>query len=794
MRKSFYLIFFLFINICFTLKAQKSEYIFSGIIKNAQTDELLNGATIQITEINKTTITDKNGYFRITLERGIYTYKIVFIGFEEYSSKVKLTANTKVIVQLKEKTILVKEVEITSEQDDKNVRNVKVGEIEMKAEEIKKMPSLMGETDILKSIQLIPGVQSSDDGGTTLFIRGSNSGQNLMMYDNAVIYNPSHLMGFFSIFNNDAIDKVKLIKSGIPSYYGGRLASVVEITGRNGNMQKPSMSGGIGVISSRLTLESPINKGKGSVIISGRRTYLDLISNTSKNLIKTQNSNVSDFFKTTKYYFYDINLKAIYNFTKRDILSLSSYIGNDIYKYSYNNSDFTKMIWGNKLVSLKWTHSFNTEMYFDQTVYITDYTFDFKTLQNRYSFRLNSGARDWSYKINLNINKYEGHKLRVGLEYISHNFSPTNINANALDIKLNFAKMTNLYSNEYGVYVNDEIEISNKLSINAGLRYSLFQQIGPFIDYKNANTGQISDTINYSRNELIKTYSRPEPRLSLCYLLNKNSSIKASLTQNNQYIHLVSIPSVSMPSDIWIPSMKNIKPEFGTQYTFGYFRNFKENTYESYIDLYYKHIDNLIEFEKGVINSAFEQSLFSDIVSGNGEMMGIEFYLKKNKGKLNGSISYTLSKSVEQFDKLNEGKSFNSSQDRRHDMSILLNYELNKRWSFSAVFVYISGKPVTMPDKLFVIDENIISEYGDKNAFKLADYYRMDVSVIYNIVIDKKWESYLNFSIYNVLNRANPFYVYFETEGSIDKYNFDIKAKQVSLFPILPSITWNFKF
>ena len=781
-------IFYLFFS--FKAEAQNPLYTFSGIVKNDSTGEFLDGANIRILELNRTVITNKDGYFKIRLESGKYTFSVLYMGFQEYISVIQLNKNIHLIIPLKSKSILVKEVVVSGEKDDKNVKNAKVGEREIKIEEIKKLPSLLGETDLMKSIQLIPGVQSSDDGGAGLFVRGSSFGQNLIVYDHSVIYNPSHLMGFISVFNSDAINKVKLIKSGMPSYYGGRLSSVIEIEGRNGNMQKMSVRGGIGIISSRLTLEGPIKKGKGSFIISGRRNYLDVLSGTISKLMK----NSTGFFNTTKYYFYDLNFKATYNVSNKDILSLSSYMGDDNYQYSYNNTDFTNINWGNTLASFKWIHKFSRDIYWSQIGYVTDYSFEFKTRQNEYDFSLNSGARDWCYKSDINIDKFTKHNIKAGFEYIAHNFSPTRINANVLDLKLKFSDQTNLYSNEYAIYVHDEFEVAKKFTINAGLRYSLFQHTGPFIEYGKDYSGQISDTIQYDKHQMIQSYSRPEPRISFCFLLNDSSSVKASFTQNYQYIHMVSIPSVSMPSDIWMPSMKNIKPEFGTQYSLGYFRNLHNDMFESYIDAYYKYVNNLIEFEKGVINSAFEQTMYKDIATGKGNMMGIEFYFKKNRGKFNGWFSYTLSKAVEQFDLLNEGKTFCASQDRRHDMSVVLNYELNKRWNFSAVFVYTSGKPVTMPEKLYVIQENIISEYGDRNAFKLPDYHRMDISVTYNLVRNKKWKSFLNFSIYNVYNRSNPFYVYFETKGDMDKYNLEIKAKQVSLFPILPSLTWNFKF
>lgn len=782
-----YLIFLF--SFFFKAEAQKPLYTFSGIVKNDSTGELLNGANIIILEENKTVVTNKDGYFKTTLESGKYTFYVLYMGFQKYSSTIQLNNNTHLTIPLKSESILVKEVVISSKKDDENVKDAKVGEVNIKVEEVKILPSLLGETDIVKSIQLTPGVQSSD-GGAGLYVRGSGLGQNLTIYDNAVIYNPSHLMNFFSAFNSEVIDKVKFIKSGMPSYYGGRIASVVEITGRNGNTQKTSVSGGLGFISSKLTIESPIKKEKGSFIISARRTYLDVLSKPINSLMK----NKIVFFETTKYYFYDLNFKAIYNISEKDIIRLSSYSGYDSYKYIYNNTDFTKMNWGNRLASFKWTHIFNQDVYWNNITYITNYFFEFKAQQSTFDFVLNSSARDLCYKSEISIYKFSKHKIKTGFDFIAHNFSPTRINANVLDLKLNFYDQSNLHSNEYAVYVHDEFAVSEKFTINAGLRYSLFQHVGPFIEYEKDFLSQISDTILYKKNQLIKSYNHPEPRISLCFILNDKSSIKSSFTHNYQYIHLVSIPSVSMPSDIWIPSLKNIKPEFGTQYTLGYFRNFRNNMFETYIDAYYKRVENLIEFEKSVITSAFEQTLYKDIATGKGEMMGMEFYLKKTQGKFSGWISYTLSKAIEQFDKLNEGKTFSASQDRRHDLSLVLNYELNKKWNFSVVFIYTSGKPVTMPDKLYVIQENIISEYGDRNAFKLPDYHRMDISVTYNLVNKKKWQSSLNFSIYNVYNRSNPFYVYFETKGSMDNYNFEINAKQVSLFPILPSLTWIFKF
>ena len=793
MYRKFLLFILLILSLGFEGRPQNPEYVFSGTVINSKTNEAISGAIIQIKETNQTILSDTNGMFHISLNKGTYNIKVSYIGFHEYSYKLKLTEKFQLTVNIKPE-LMLNEVIISGNAVDRNVKDAKPGETEINASEIRKLPAMLGEVDILKSIQLIPGVQASDAGGTSLYIRGSSFGENLMLYDNAVIYNPSHLMGFFSVFNTDAIEKVKLIKSGMSSEYGGRIASVIEVTGKNGDLEKPSVSGGIGLISSHLSLESPINKGKGSIIISGRRTYLDFIGEMIKESFPSNISNELSFFKTTRYYFYDLNIKALYKLTNKDILTLSSYMGNDDYKYEYINKDYTKMDWGNKLISFQWAHNINKDIYFNQTIYITDYNFGFKTLQDKYNFQLNSGTTDWSYKFDVHITKFKNNKIKAGIDYIFHNMMPTKISADAFDLKLKFADMSNLYSNEYAAYINDEIAITSKLDIIAGFRYSLFQQRGPFTDYEKDNNGQTLDTIYYKKHQLIKSYSKPEPRISLCYLLNETSSLKASFTQNEQYIHLVSLPSVSMPTDIWIPSMKNITPEFGTQYTLGYFRNFQNNAYESYIDAYYKHIDNLIEFDRGIINSAFEQTLYSDITTGKGNMIGIEFYLKKNKGKFTGTLSYTLAKATEKCNNLNEGKTFFSSQDRRHNLSVMLNYELNKKWTFAVIMVYISGKPVTLPDKLLVIDENLISEYGEMNTYRLPAYYRMDISANYKVITRRKLESTLSFSIYNVLNRANPFFVYFKTTGSIEKYNLNIEAKQISLFPILPSISWEFKF
>lgn len=684
----------------------------------------------------------------------------------------------------------------------------------------------MGEVDLLKIIQLLPGVQSAGEGNSGYYVRGGGPDQNLILLDEAVVYNASHLFGFFSIFNADAVKNVNLIKGGMPANYGGRLASVLDINMKEGNNQQYKVDGGIGIISSRLTVQGPIKKDTASFIISGRRTYIDVLS---KPFIK----------KTARaygsgYYFYDLNTKINYRLSDKDRLFLSGYFGRDVFTYKNSESNFNVDVpWGNATTSLRWNHLFSDKLFVNTSAIFSDYKFEFGALQSGFEFRLFSGIRDWNTKVDFNYYPNTKHNVKFGANYVYHIFTPTSATAKAGDVEFDLGKAVKLRGHESAIYINDDFDITNLLKINYGFRYSDFIQAGPFDRYVKDVTGsKIVDTISYRRGEIIAHYGGIEPRISTRFIIDEQSSIKAGFTRNMQYIHLATLSSVSLPTDVWMPSTSVIKPQVGYQYAVGYFRNFKKDVYETSVELYYKDIQNMIEYKEGASpDNGVKDNPDNSFTFGKGTAYGAEFFVKKRTGKFNGWVGYTLAWTNREFPELNNGKPFPAKYDRRHDLSVVLTYDWSKQWTFSTIFIYATGNTATLPVARFFIENRIVSEYGERNSYRMTPYHRLDLSATYTpdrakhlekkaerktkrmikkgIAANehsfpekesrmkkmfKNYETNWNFSVYNVYNRHNPYFIYFDNVGDAASGTLEVKAKQVSLFPILPSITWNFKF
>ncbi|MBA2583398.1 MAG: TonB-dependent receptor [Bacteroidetes bacterium] len=766
----------------------QNKFTISGYVKDDNTGEFLTGANIYVKEILKGATSNQYGFYSITLDKGEHTLIASFLGFQDYSQAILLNENKRINIALNPKSILGKEVVITGEKEDKNIQSTEMGRIEMDVEQIKTLPAFMGEVDILKALQLLPGIQSAGEGNSGFYVRGGGPDQNLILLDEAVVYNASHLFGFFSVFNSDAVKNIQLIKGGMPANYGGRLASVIDVSMKEGNSKKLQVDGGLGLISSRLTIQGPLIKDTSSFIISGRRTYIDVLA---KQFIKDTSP-----FKGSGYYFYDLNGKVNYRISDKDRLFLSGYFGRDVFSYRNKKAGFNVDIpWGNSTASARWNHLFNDKLFMNATAIFSDYQFAFEAMQSDFEFRLFSGIRSWNGKVDFNWFPSIRHNVKFGANYNYHTFTPSNATAKQGDVIFDTGSITRLYAHEAAIYITDEFTITDKLSLNAGIRYSFFRQVGPFNRFVKDDRGETTDTIFYNSGEKVIDHGGPEPRLSLRYALNRNSSIKASYTRNYQYIHMASLSAVSLPTDIWVPSTSLVSPQLGTQYAIGYFRNFFDNTFETSVELYYKEMKNQVEYKEGYLP---ENGMFDNpdqgLTFGDGQAYGSEFFIKKRKGKVHGWIGYTLSRTTRIFPEINAGKEFFAKFDRRHDMSVVLIYDLNPKWTFSAIFIYGTGNAITLPVTRYTIDGFLISEYGARNSFRMPAYHRADVSVTYNTKREGKFRSSWNFSVFNVYNRYNPYFIYFDNAGDISKGNLEVKAIQVSLFPILPSLTWNFSF
>ncbi len=792
---------FFFVLISFVSFLQNSTL--SGSIKDSETGELLIGASVFVEKLKQGISSNLYGFYSLTIPNGNYTVKVSFVGYREVVKKIEINESQKLNIELVPTDVFIPIVTIEGENEDGNTRDTDMSKVELDVEQLKTLPAFMGEVDILKSIQLLPGVQSSGEGNTGFYVRGGGPDQNLIMLDEAVVYNAAHLFGFFSVFNADAIKNVNLVKGGMPANYGGRLSSVLDISMKDGNAKKFQADGGIGVIASRLTLQGPIQKNKSSFIVSGRRTY---ISELAQPFIKDDSP-----VKGSGYYFYDFNAKLNYEISDKDRLYLSGYFGKDVFTYVQAESGFTVNIpWGNATAALRWNHLFSDKLFLNTTAIYSSYDFQFEGRQEDFSFGLYSGIRDWNLKADFSYYPNPKHTIKFGANYTYHTFIPNNVTATQGDTEFDLGGAVRLYANEGALYFLDDVELTSLLKMNIGFRLSSFQHIGPFTRYIKDNNDNIIETIEYTGKKALKTYVRPEPRVTGRLILDENSSFKFGSTLNYQYMHLVSVGGNSLPTDLWIPSTDVIKPQQAIQFNMGYFRNFKNNMFETSVEVYYKDLQNLIEFKDAADPSdGVNDNIDNQVTFGDGYSYGAELFIKKNKGKLTGWIGYTWSKTFRQFDELNNGNKYPAKFDRRHDLSITGAYRLNERWVFGAVFVYATGNSITLPASKYFVEGELLVEYADRNSYRMAPYHRADISATWygkkykefkNIEtgemeqVPKKFTSNWNFSVFNLYNRKNPYFIYFDNTGNLTQGTLDVAAIQVSLFPVLPSVTWNFSF
>ena len=776
--------------------AQNQKINISGYVKSNDSGETLIGANVVIKSLKVGCTTNNYGFFSFSLDSAEYSLETSYIGYENQSISISKSSND-VIFNLKPTSYVTDEITLKAKKEDANIKSADIGKIEIDVEQVDQIPVLMGEKDILKTIQLLPGVQSGSEGSSGFYVRGGGPDQNLILLDEAVVYNASHLFGFFSVFNSDAINNMDLIKGTMPANYGGRLSSVLDINMKDGNNKKYGAAGGIGLISSKLTIEGPIKKDTSSFIISGRRTYFDVLA---KPFIDTT------AFSGSSYFFYDLTTKANYQLSKKDKLFISGYFGRDVFNFNSDDWGFKmNMPWGNATASLRWNHLFSSKLFMNTSLIFSDYKYELNMTQDLDSLpttetSLFSGIRDWNLKNDFSYYPNPKHKIKFASNYVFHKFNPTSFSGSYDNLDLE--QIINYYAHEYGVYVNDEFDVNDRLLLNFGLRYSGFTQVGPFERQVKDNSGQIGQvstdtTIIYDKGEIVEMYGGFEPRFSLRYLFNESSSLKFGFIQNYQYLHLTSVASSSLPTDVWLPSSDVVQPQFGRQISLGYFKNFSDNVYETSFELYYKKMKNLVEYNEGYMPgvSIGLDNIDNNLTFGDGKSYGFEIFSAKRRGNLNGWVGYTYSKTTRQFDNLNNGNWYYAKYDRPHDLSVVLNYQISDRLNLSTVFVYASGNSLTIPKSMYIIDGNLITEWGDLNSYRMDPYHRMDVALTLKNKPKKKFSSSWTLSVYNIYNRKNPYFIYFETEGLLGgTENVEIKAQQVSLFPIIPSISWNFNF
>lgn len=765
----------------------QGRYTFNGYVKDSLTGESIIGASITVATGTKSVSSNQYGFYSITLDSGTYNFTISHVSYFSQTIQIELNKNLQTDFLLTPKSEALNEVLVYSRRRDANVRNAQMGRIDLSINQIKNIPAFLGEVDVLKTLQLLPGVRNAGEGNAGFYVRGGGPDQNLIMLDDAIVYNSGHLFGFFSIFNSDAIKNTSLIKGGMPAQYGGRLSSVLDISMKDGNTNNFQAEGGIGLIASRLSMQGPLKKDKASFIVSARRTYVDVLA---KPFISK-----SSEFHGSGYYFYDLNAKVNYRFSEKDRLYLSGYSGKDVFDYNNSKRTFNaKIPWGNSTATLRWNHVFNPKLFANTTLVYNDYKFRFAAEQDNFELALSSGIRDLNAKMDFDYFPAPQHRVKFGGQITYHKFMPNVVTGRQDSTVFMPSNEGNKYALEKALYIQDDWDVSERIKLNYGLRWSSFSQIGPYKKFIRDEDRNKLDSTEYSDFERIKSYYGVEPRLTARYSVNNATSVKASVARNYQFIHLVSNAGTTLPTDLWVPSTFRVKPQISWQYAAGYFRNFNNNEYETSVEIYYKDMQNQVEYKEGYTPGL--QDPEEDFVFGKGWSYGAELYVNKAKGRLTGWIGYTLSWTWRKFPQLNEGMKFPAKYDRRHDLSIVATYEINPKWRIGSVFVYGTGNAISLPERFYIIEGVLTQEYSRINKYRMPSYHRVDLSATYNPIPKKKRkvESYWVFSIFNAYSRKNPYFIYYDQNGSPLDGTLEVEALQVSLFPILPSVTWNFRW
>ncbi len=766
----------------------QEKFSISGYIKDAKNGESLIGATVYKQGSNIGASANEYGFFSLTLPKGEHVIGFTLIGYKTFTFSINLDKNINKNFELTEEGKQLDEIVITGEAEDKNVKSVEMGTTKLDIKQINKIPALLGEVDIIRSIQLLPGVTTVGEGASGFNVRGGNIDQNLILLDEAPVYNSSHLFGFFSVFNPDAVKDVKLIKGGIPAQYGGRVSSILDIRMKEGNSKKLTFTGGIGSIFSRFSLEAPIVKDKVSFIIAGRRSYIDAL--------------VKPFLKSTSplkkavFNFYDLTTKINWRVNDKNTVFLSAYLGRDVF-----GSTGFKFNWGNSTATLRWNHIFNNKLFMNATAFYSnyDYLINFKQESNNQQFNWTSNVINYSFKPDFTYFLNSKNTIRFGAQALLFDFKPFDATGTFENTVVKF-KSDKRYGVEYSAYISNEQKLLPRLTIEYGLRVSIYNYLGKGTAYTFRDTLSnlelpLESSKKYSAGEVIKAYVNPEPRFSMNYAINQHSSIKASYNRMAQYIQLISNTAASTPLDVYTIASNNLKPLLADQGSVGYFRNFKENMYETSVEVYYKYLQNQMDYIDNA-NLFINETVENQLVQGLGRAYGAEFYVKKTKGKLNGWISYTLSKTERLVRGISNNKWFYSRYDRTHCLNTVVNYDLSKYWSLSANFVLLSGTPATFPNsKVSVQNWNIpYNTDGIRNNYRITPYHRMDLGATFNFRKNdrRRYKQSLVFSVYNVYNRRNAFSIFFRTKKDT---KFETEAVRFSVIgSIVPAVTYNFNF
>lgn len=767
-----------------TMSAQ--NITLSGYLKDSSNGEALIGATVYVEELQQGAVSNTYGFFSITIPKGNYTLQVSYLGYETIKQPLDAPKDQSISLSLKENSKSIDEVVVYGEAANANIERVAMGVEKLPVKTIKLLPAFMGEVDILKTIQLLPGIQSGGEGSSGLYVRGGGPDENLIILDEAPVYNASHLAGFFSVFNSSAIKDIEVYKSGIPAQYGGKASSVIDIRQKDGNAKRFGFEGGIGNLSSRLTLEGPIIKDKWTFLLAGRRTYYDVLGKAVG----------IDELQDNSLFFYDLNAKSTLTINDKNRIFFSGYIGKD----KFEMSESMYMQWGNATATLRWNHVFGNNIFMNASTIFSQYDYNLGVPgDNTDNFDWSSKIVDYNAKVDFTWFLNPHNTVKFGTGSIKHLFCPGKISTIGDDSMFSNMELAHSNAFESEIYLSNEQKFTKRFSAQYGLRLSHFQQVGKgevniYLDPDDMDEDEIIETKTYDNLEKIgDAFIHLEPRLAMKYTLDKNSSVKASYNRMVQNLHLISNTQSPTPIDIWLPTGTYIKPLIVDQISMGYFRNFQQNIWETSVEIYYKNMNNVLDYKEGAelfLNEAIE----TELLYGSGQSKGLELLIKKSKGDLTGWIAYTWANTTRQIDGINDGDAYPSSYDRTHDLSVVVSYHLNDRWSFGADFVYATGNPTSYPVAKYTFQNNQYYEYSDRNSQRLPNYNRLDVSATYDFKKNegRRYKQSLNFSLYNVYARRNAFSITArENEDNPNQTDF----VQLSIIgSVVPSITYNFKF
>ena len=766
---------FIVVVLLHSVISAQNKFTISGTVKAGETGETLIKASIRVGEANEGTTTNEYGFYSITLPKGVHTLYYSAIGYQELEVKVNLNKDTVQNIKLNIESQVLEDVTVEVNNKRRSISSTQMGMERLNMSDIKNVPMLLGERDVIKALQLLPGVKSAGDGNSGFYVRGGSADQNLILLDEATVYNASHLMGFFSTFNSDAIKDVTLYKGGMPANYGGRLSSVLDVKMNEGNNQSFHTSGSIGLIAAKLNIEGPIQKDKSSFLISGRRTYADVFTAFSKN----------PSLKDNKLYFYDLNAKMNYSINDKNKIYASGYFGRDYLKI---NKRFG-LDWGNITGTLRWNHIFSNRLFSNTSFIVSafDYEINIKSANN--DIHILSQIKDYNLKQEFQWNAGTKHAVKFGFNSVYHIIRPGEVTTSENSSYNNFY-LQKRYSWDHAVFVTDNWKLSSKANVTFGLRASSFSIYGPGSFYVLDEERNVTDTLQYQKGQSVKNYLHVEPRVAFSYIINKNNSIKLSYVRNTQNLHLIANSSASFPTDKWVPSSNTLKPEIADLYAVGFYKNFDNNMFELSTETYYKSMQNQLDYKPGADAFGID-AIESQLLVGKGRAYGAELLIKKLKGKLTGWVGYTLSRTERKITGINDGEWYKARQDRTHDISIVALYQINKKWNLSGTWVYYTGDAVTYPAGRYVVDDQIVYYFTKRNQYRMPNYHRLDIAATVQLKKTNKFSSELSFGVYNIYGRQNAYVLSFKQD---EKDKSKTQVVSTALFKYVPSISYNFKF